>query len=127
VALRSRLRAIPSANRSREIHLELGRSDEAADFHRTRPLQALPFRIGEHAGLHGPFVPMSFPLDHENDIVYLENLTSSLYLEKPDDVQAYILVFDSLRSSALGPRDSEAAIIDALKTFESGETNHAGT
>jgi transcriptional regulator with XRE-family HTH domain len=89
-------------------------------------LQVLPFRIGEHAGLHGPFVLMSFPLEHESDIVYLENLTSSLYLEKLDDVQAYTLVFDSLRSAALSPRDSEAAIIKALNALGSGETKHAG-
>ena len=88
-------------------------------------LQVLPFRMGEHAGLHGPFVLMSFPLEHESDIVYLENLTSSLYLEKPHDVQAYTHVFDSLRSTALSPRESETAIINMLHAFESGGTNDA--
>jgi transcriptional regulator with XRE-family HTH domain len=90
-------------------------------------LQVLPFRAGEHAGLHGPFVLLSFPLENESDIVYLENLTSSLYLEKPEDVQAYTVVFDSLRSAALSPRDSEAAITDALHSLGSGEHDHADT
>jgi transcriptional regulator with XRE-family HTH domain len=88
-------------------------------------VQVLPYRVGEHAGLHGPFVLMSFPLEHESDIIYLENLTSSLYLEKPEDVQAYTLVFDSLRSAALSPRDSEASIVEALHALGNRENDHA--
>ncbi|MDB1088072.1 helix-turn-helix transcriptional regulator [Streptomyces sp. ACA25] len=69
-------------------------------------LQVLPYRSGAHAGLSGPFVIFAFPMPGDREIIFLENLTSSLYLEKPSTVEEYTLVFDVLRSSALNPGDS---------------------
>lgn len=69
-------------------------------------LQVLPYAAGAHAGLSGPFVLFSYNVPNDTGIVFLENLTSSLYLETPDEVANYTLVFDALRSSALNPADS---------------------
>jgi transcriptional regulator with XRE-family HTH domain len=69
-------------------------------------LQVLPYAIGAHAGLSGPFVLFDFPTPTDTGVVFLENLTSSLYLETAEEVAGYTLVFDHLRSSALNPADS---------------------
>jgi transcriptional regulator with XRE-family HTH domain len=78
-------------------------------------LQVLPFSAGEHAGLSGPFLLMNFPLPRESQVVFLENLTSSLYLERPEEIAGYTLAFDALRSSALNLKESLATIRAALR------------
>ncbi|MEU7644975.1 helix-turn-helix domain-containing protein [Streptomyces huasconensis] len=73
-------------------------------------LQVLPFSSGEHVGLIGPFVILSFPTIADLDLVVLDHLTSSLYLERKEDLQAYAEAFDSLQEQALSPEESEAFI-----------------
>jgi hypothetical protein len=84
-------------------------------------LQVLPYSVGAHAGLSGPFVIFGFNLPGDSGVVFLENLSSSLYLETDEEVIGYTLVFDDLRSSALNPADSLdciAAIAGELGTKE---------
>ncbi|MHB9859005.1 helix-turn-helix domain-containing protein [Streptomyces sp. YIM S03343] len=69
-------------------------------------LQVLPYKIGAHAGLSGPFLVLSFAVPNDSGVVWLENLSSSLYLDTQEEVAGYTLVFDDLRSSALNPADS---------------------
>ncbi|MGW4391189.1 helix-turn-helix domain-containing protein [Streptomyces sp. NPDC004685] len=69
-------------------------------------LQVLPFAAGEHVGLTGPFVVFSFPNTSDLDVVVLDHLTSSLYLERKEDLKAYTDAFDTLRIHALSPGDS---------------------
>ncbi|UFQ13892.1 MULTISPECIES: helix-turn-helix domain-containing protein [Streptomyces] len=73
-------------------------------------LQVLPFSCGEHVGLIGPFVILSFPTIADLDLVVLDHLTSSLYLERKEDLQAYVEAFNSLQEQALSPEESEAFI-----------------
>ncbi|RVU23810.1 XRE family transcriptional regulator [Streptomyces antnestii] len=69
-------------------------------------LQVLPFASGEHVGLTGPFVVFSFPNTSDLDVVVLDHLTSSLYLERKEDLKAYTDAFTSLQRHALSPEDS---------------------
>ncbi|MFM9371066.1 helix-turn-helix domain-containing protein [Streptomyces sp. Da 82-17] len=69
-------------------------------------LQVLPFAAGAHIGLTGPFVIFSFPNIADLDVVVLDHLVSSLYLERKEDLQAYSEAFDSLGEHALPPDDS---------------------
>ncbi|MCW7943960.1 XRE family transcriptional regulator [Streptomyces hygroscopicus] len=69
-------------------------------------LQVLPFAAGAHIGITGPFVIFSFPSRSDLDVVVLDHLTSSLYLERKEDLQAYCEAFDSLQIHALSPEDS---------------------
>ncbi|MDQ0989573.1 helix-turn-helix transcriptional regulator [Streptomyces sp. V3I7] len=69
-------------------------------------LQVLPFAAGAHIGITGPFVIFSFPSTSDLDVVVLDHLTSSLHLERKEDLQAYSEAFDSLRIHALSPEDS---------------------
>ncbi|WP_306338604.1 helix-turn-helix transcriptional regulator [Streptomyces sp. KL118A] len=69
-------------------------------------LQVLPFAAGEHVGLIGSFVIFSFPDIADLDVVVLDHLTSSLYIERKEDLQAYSEAFTSLQVQALSPEDS---------------------
>jgi Domain of unknown function (DUF5753) len=51
-------------------------------------------------------VILRFPDPGDTAIVYLEDLTSSQYLEKLPDIERYTLVSDYLRASALSPEAS---------------------
>lgn len=84
---------------------QLARLREAAALPQVR-LQVLPFAAGAHAGVTGPFVIFSFPNTTDLDVVVLDHLTSSLYLERKEDLQAYTEAFNTLRSHALSPEDS---------------------
>ncbi|MGI8310583.1 DUF5753 domain-containing protein [Saccharopolyspora hattusasensis] len=69
-------------------------------------VQVLPFQAGAHASLGTGFSILSFPDPVDPDVVYLEYLTGSLYLEEAEEIERYTLNFDHLRATALDPRDS---------------------
>lgn len=73
-------------------------------------LQVLPFASGVHIGVTGPFVIFSFPRIADLDVVVLDHLTSSLYVERQDELRAYSAAFDTLRAHALSYEDSLAFI-----------------
>jgi transcriptional regulator with XRE-family HTH domain len=84
---------------------QLLRLMEAARLPQVR-LQVLPFAAGAHIGVTGPFVIFSFSNTSDLDVVVLDHLTSSLYLERKEDVGAYTEAFDALRRHALSPEES---------------------
>ena len=69
-------------------------------------LQVLPFTAGAHIGVTGPFVIFSFARTSDLDVVVLDHLTSSLYLERKEDLQAYAQAFNALRAHALSPGET---------------------
>lgn len=73
-------------------------------------LQVLPFALGAHASMGTSFDLLQFPEPSETPIVYIEDHTSSQYLETRADIERYTLVFDHLRASALPPEQSAAFI-----------------
>ncbi|WP_262059747.1 helix-turn-helix domain-containing protein [Streptomyces sp. STR69] len=84
---------------------QLERLIEAAQLPQVR-LQVLPFAAGAHIGITGPFVMFSFPSTSDLDVVVLDHLTSSLYLERKEDLEAYSEAFNTLQFHALSPEDS---------------------
>ncbi|MFJ6655633.1 helix-turn-helix domain-containing protein [Streptomyces sp. NPDC091377] len=78
---------------------------EAARLPQVR-LQVLPFSAGAHIGVTGPFVIFSFSSTSDLDVVVLDHLTSSLYLEGREDLGAYSEGFSTLQFHALSPEDS---------------------
>lgn len=83
----------------------------------TITIQVLPFKAGAHAAIHGPFVILEFPVRGDLDVVYVEGHTSSLYLERDDDLTSYGRTFDRLRAAALDvdpSRDFIARIVKEL-------------
>ena len=71
-------------------------------------LQVMPFRHGGHAAAGGPFSILRFAEPDLPDIVYLEQLTSALYLDKREDVDHYLAVMDRLFAEAEPPEASAA-------------------
>jgi transcriptional regulator with XRE-family HTH domain len=59
-------------------------------------LQVVPFEHGGHAAAGGPFSILRFSEPDLPDVVYLEQLTSALYLEKHDDIDRYLAVMERL-------------------------------
>src|SRR5690242_1607206 len=84
---------------------QLERLVEAARLPQVR-LRVLPFSAGAHVGVTGPFVIFSFSRTSDLDVVVLDHLTSSLYLERKEDLRAYSEAFKDLQSHALSPEDS---------------------
>ena len=70
---------------------------------RTVSLQVLPFERGGHAAAGGPFSLLRFAEPELPDIVYLEQLTSSVYLDKRDEVEAYTMIMDRTSMNAETP------------------------
>ncbi|WP_439676017.1 DUF5753 domain-containing protein [Embleya sp. MST-111070] len=77
--------------------------------------QAMSYEAGAHAGLLGSFVHLGFPVPGDLDLVYLEGPTSSLYLERDDDLTTYSHAFDLLRASALDTEKSRDLILEIVK------------
>jgi transcriptional regulator with XRE-family HTH domain len=69
-------------------------------------LQVLPFDAGAHASMGTSFELLQFPEPGDTAIVYIEDHTSSQYLEAAADLERYTLIFDHLRASALAPERS---------------------
>ncbi|MBW5249669.1 helix-turn-helix transcriptional regulator [Streptomyces poriferorum] len=69
-------------------------------------VQVIPDSAGAHAGLAGSFVLFGFPNPSFSEVVCVEHRTGTLYMETPEETGEYTLIFDSLRSIALSPRDS---------------------
>jgi transcriptional regulator with XRE-family HTH domain len=59
-------------------------------------LQVVPFQSGGHAAEGGAFTIMRFPEPELPDVVYIEQLTSALYLDKREDVEKYSEVMAKL-------------------------------
>ncbi len=59
-------------------------------------LQILPFHSGGHPAMGGPFTILRFSEPDLRDVVYIEQLTSALYLDKPTEVDSYLEVMEQL-------------------------------
>jgi transcriptional regulator with XRE-family HTH domain len=80
-------------------------------------LQVIPFEAGGHAAAGGSFSILRFPDPELSDVVYIEQLTGAVYLDKPGDVDQYALAMEVLCIEAEPPGrtlDVLAAILDEL-------------
>lgn len=64
-------------------------------------IQVVPFGAGSHAAAGGPFTILRFPEPDVPDMVYLEQLSSALYLDDPGDVASYMAVMSQLQVQAM--------------------------
>ncbi|MEU4228090.1 helix-turn-helix transcriptional regulator [Nonomuraea sp. NPDC026600] len=70
-------------------------------------VQVVPFERGGHAAAGGPFSILRFPERDLPDVVYLEQLTSALYLDKPAESEHYMQVMDRLSVQADSPEQTK--------------------
>jgi hypothetical protein len=59
-------------------------------------LQVLPFKAAGHPALGGPFTILRFSEPDLRDVVYIEQLTSAMYLDKAAEVESYLEVMEQL-------------------------------
>jgi Domain of unknown function (DUF5753)/Helix-turn-helix domain len=76
-------------------------------------LQVMPFRAGGHAAESGPFTLMRFPETDLPDVVYVEQLTSAVYLDKREDVERYTEVMERLSVDS-DPPERTADIVSRI-------------
>ncbi|MET8632901.1 helix-turn-helix domain-containing protein [Streptomyces sp. NPDC004096] len=69
-------------------------------------LQVMPFSFGGHSGESGSFTILSFSESDLSDVVYLEQLSSALYLDKREDVAQYESAMKQLQQDSPGPDES---------------------
>ncbi|MGH3887587.1 MAG: helix-turn-helix domain-containing protein [Pseudonocardiaceae bacterium] len=78
-------------------------------------LQVVPIYSRAHAAVGGPFTILRFSEPDLPDLVYLEQLTSALYLDKIQDVQHYMLIMDRLCVQAKPPAETTRFLSSTLK------------
>lgn len=89
-------------------------------------LQILPFAAGAHAGMDGTFAILDFPEPDDPDVVFAENATGGLFLEKTDELRKYAFIFDQIRATALPPGES-ATLISRLAKEPSWRSRARGS
>jgi transcriptional regulator with XRE-family HTH domain len=83
-------------------------------------VQVMPFSMGAHPGVNGQYAILEFPDASDSSVVYLEGVTSDLYLEKSHDVQSYSVMYEHLRAEALNPDQTREFIENVAKDYARG-------
>src|SRR5690349_6418696 len=78
-------------------------------------IQVVPFHRGGHAAAGGSFTVLRFSEPEVPDVVYLEQLTSALYLDKLEDVDHYLEVMNHLSTEALTPAQTVKFITELIQ------------
>lgn len=78
-------------------------------------IQVVPFELGAHPGMNGPFTVLKFGMPSLKPIVYLENLGGAGVSRRDDDVKKYGVAFTDLQALAPGYEDSLSMIRMASK------------
>ena len=81
-------------------------------------LQVIPFRSGGHAAAGGAFSILRFPQQEVPDVVYIEHLTSGLYLDRREDVDHYAAAMGRLVIEAEPPNRTPDLLREALRELD---------
>ncbi len=73
-------------------------------------VQVVPFVAGAYPAQDCPFRLLSFPDPEDHDVVCVDYLGGTVYVEDADDVEGFILVFDGLTQQAMGLSESAELI-----------------
>ena len=99
------------------MHLQLRHLIDLAD----QPgvtIQITPLRTGASYAAPGSFSILSFAADDLADVVYVELLTSALYLDKPTEVERYTEAMDLIRSASTTPEETRRFLWSMLTEQE---------
>lgn len=78
-------------------------------------IQVVPFRHGGHAAASGSFTVMRYTEADMPDVVYIEQLTSALYLDTRADIEHYLEVLNYLSAEAMTPAQTDRFLADLIK------------
>jgi len=82
-------------------------------------VQLLPFSVGAHAGLDGPFFIIHYDEPTDRDLVYFEHTGREHFLDDSSAITLYSSLFDHIRAAALKPDDSIKLLIDRADELNS--------
>ncbi|MFI8521402.1 helix-turn-helix domain-containing protein [Streptomyces sp. NPDC085481] len=83
-------------------------------------VQVLPFEMGAHPGISGHYAILEFPDTSDSSVVYIEGVTSDLYLEKAQDVAKYSVMYEHLRAQALNAEQTREFVTRIAKEYAGG-------
>jgi transcriptional regulator with XRE-family HTH domain len=78
-------------------------------------MQVIPFTAGGHAAAGGAFTILRFAEPALSDVVYLEQLSSALYLDKVHEVEGYMRVMNRLCVEAAPTTSTPQHLANILK------------
>jgi transcriptional regulator with XRE-family HTH domain len=81
-------------------------------------LQMTPYPTGGSYLVPGDFSIMRFAPADLPDVVYLEQLTSAMYLDKPSDVERYTAAMDKVSATSATPEQTKEFIHHLLEDME---------
>ncbi|AEV83301.1 XRE family transcriptional regulator [Actinoplanes sp. SE50] len=84
-------------------------------------LQVVPFESGGHAAAGGAFSILRFPHEELPDVVYIEHLTSALYLDRRDEVDHYAAAIGRLFIEAEPPAETPEILTRILRELDTGK------
>lgn len=90
---------------------------EAARRHNVT-LQIIPFDKGGYTATGGAFTLLRFNDADLPDIVYIEHLTSAVYLDKREELDTYVVTMDALSITAAQPRETESILRRAIADLD---------
>ncbi len=82
-------------------------------------VQVLPFDRGAHPALESNFTILELP-HQAPDVVFVEGLIGSTYLDRADDLKRYHEIFRKLQSIALNPQDTADLIVKRMRDYGDG-------
>jgi transcriptional regulator with XRE-family HTH domain len=82
-------------------------------------VQVLPFELGSHPALESNFTILDLP-GQAPDVVFVEGLIGSTYLERADDLKRYREIFCKLQSMALNSQDTAELIAQLIRSYKDG-------
>jgi transcriptional regulator with XRE-family HTH domain len=91
------------------MRAQLRRLVEAAELPNVM-IRMLPFEVGAHAGMEGTFAILDFAEAHGSSIVYIENATGGLFLDKGQELKLYEEIFERIQTKALDPAQTRRRI-----------------
>jgi hypothetical protein len=87
-------------------------------------IQITPLCTGASYAAPGSFSILSFAAEDLPDIVYVEQLTSALYLDKPSDVERYGEALDVISAASTPPEKTAQFIRSLLAEQEVDSARH---
>jgi transcriptional regulator with XRE-family HTH domain len=100
------------------MHAQIGHVIEACRLPNVT-IQVIRFDAGAHPALDSTFIILELPPPVPS-VVYVEGLVGQIYLERAQDVERYLRVFERLISVALSPADSIELMTSVNTKYESG-------
>jgi transcriptional regulator with XRE-family HTH domain len=85
-------------------------------------LRMVPAALGAHAGMAGAFTLLEFA--DFRPVVYLESITSSLFLEQPVEIEAYQRILAALAETALDEEESRKLIATLATELYADREDH---